>query len=179
VYEQYFFGAKVARVEGRIRIALSRNTKSFAFFLPAFSGKIKNENQSQFLHKEFSKMTDSTEEQSPKKERTKRKFISKILLRVTPQEHSAMKKKAAEHELSLSRFTVESALRDHPPPSRLEREQKIQMLFELRKLGNNINQIARAVNSARLSKQLPPPQKEILAAANSIKDLLAEMKKRL
>jgi hypothetical protein len=125
-------------------------------------------------------MTQPVEEQKPKKERkTRRKFVSKILLRVTPQEHSAMKRKASQYELSLSRFAVESALRDHPPPSKLEREQNIQMLFELRKLGNNLNQIARAVNSARLSKQPPPPQKEILAAADSVKDLITEMKKKL
>jgi hypothetical protein len=125
-------------------------------------------------------MTEPVEEQKPKKERqTRRKFISKILLRVTPAEHLALKKRAADYDLSLSRFAVQSALRDHPPPSRMEREQKIQMLFELRKLGNNINQIARAVNSARLSKQPPPPQKEILAAADSVKDLVSEMKKKL
>jgi hypothetical protein len=125
-------------------------------------------------------MTEPAEEQKPKKERqTKRKFISKILLRVTPQEHSAMKRKASQYELSLSRFAVESALRDHPPPSNLEREQNIQIIFELRKLGNNINQIARALNSSRLSNTPMPAQKEISAAAESVKDLLTEMKRRL
>ncbi len=124
-------------------------------------------------------MTEQATEQLPKKERTKRKFISKILLRVTPAEHEAIKKRAADHELSLSRFAVESALRDHPPLTKLEREQRIQMIFDLRKLGNNLNQIARAVNSARLSKQPPPPQKEFLAAADSVKDLITEMKKKL
>ncbi len=125
-------------------------------------------------------MTEPVEEQKPKKERkTRRKFVSKILLRVTPAEHSAMKKRAAEHELSLSRFAVESALRDHPPLTKLEREQNIQAVFELRKLGNNINQIARALNSARLSNTPMPTQKEISRAADSVKELLSEMKKKL
>ncbi len=125
-------------------------------------------------------MTVQVEEQKPKKERKpRRKFVSKILLRVTPAEHHAMKKRAAEHNLSLSRYAVESSLSDQPPPTKLEREQKIQMLFELRKLGNNINQIAHALNSARLTKQPPPSLDEISAAAESVKDLLREMKKQL
>jgi hypothetical protein len=119
------------------------------------------------------------EEQPQRARGSRRKFVSKILLRVTPAEHLAMKRRAAKHELSLSRFAVTSALQAQPPARKQEREQITQMLFELRKIGNNINQIAHALNSARLKSAAPPPAAEIQAALLSVSSFLAGLKKRL
>jgi hypothetical protein len=125
-------------------------------------------------------MTEPVEEQKPKKERkTRRKFTSKILLRVTPTEHQRIKKRATEYELSLSRYAVESALRDQPLATKAERERQIAALFELRKIGINLNQIAHGIHSARLTKQPPPTLKEIQAAVKELINYIAEMKKKL
>ncbi len=119
------------------------------------------------------------EEQLQKARGRGRKFVSKILLRVTPSEHQAMKRRAAKHELSLSRYAVTSALERPMPARKQEREQITQMLFELRKVGNNINQIAHALNSARLKNAEAPPTAEIQAAVLSVQSLITDLKRRL
>jgi hypothetical protein len=90
-----------------------------------------------------------------------------------------MKKRAADHDLSLSRFAVESALRERPLATKAERERQIAALFELRKIGNNLNQVAHGIHSARLTKQPPPTLKEIQEAVKQVSDFITEIKKTL
>ncbi len=128
----------------------------------------------------MNELVEAQQEGQPEKARgSRRRFISKILLRVTPAEHQAMKIQAAKHELSLSRYAVTSALQAQPPAKKQEREQITQMLFELRKVGNNINQIAHALNSARLKNAEAPPAAEIQAALLSVNSFVTSLKKRL
>ncbi len=119
------------------------------------------------------------EEQLQKARGRGRKFVSKILLRVTAAEHQALKKRAAKHEISLSRYAVTSALERPIPARKQEREQITQTLFELRKIGSNINQIAHALNSARLKNAEAPPSAEIQAALLSVNSFITSLKKRL
>jgi hypothetical protein len=128
-------------------------------------------------------LSKETTQQEPKPKpptrRQGRKFVSKILLRVTPTEHQRMKKRAADHDLSLSRFAVESALRERPLATKAERERQIAALFELRKIGNNLNQVAHGIHSARLTRQPPPTLKEIQEAVKQVSDFITEIKKTL
>jgi hypothetical protein len=104
---------------------------------------------------------------------------SPILVRATQEERAKIKIKAAEKELSLSRFAVEKCLSDEPFRSRTEKELLRQILFELRKSGNNLNQIAHSFNLARLKNSSPPTEAEIKNATKSIRNLIEAVKTKL
>src|SRR5438094_177602 len=66
-------------------------------------------------------------------------------IRVTADERDQLRQRARSARLSLSRYLVEAALADRPL-SRSGRAQRDRALFHLRKVGVNLNQLARRVN---------------------------------
>ncbi len=102
-----------------------------------------------------------------------------ILVRATREEREKIKAKAAENQLSLSRFAVEKCLSDEPFRTKTDKELLRQILFELRKSGNNLNQIAHSFNLARLKETPPPSKTEIESATRSLKTLIEIVKTKL
>ncbi len=125
--------------------------------------------------------------ETPKKKKTtgrkpkpeEEKAGAPILVRATPAERKAIRKRADAAELSLSRFLVARGLSEQPPPTKEDREALSKMLFELKKAGNNINQIAHAMHSSRLTDAPPPAKGEISEAILTIREATAAVKKRM
>ena len=86
------------------------------------------------------------EEQEKKKPGRKRQYDGSALVRCTGDELSELHKRAADVPMSLSRYLVECGLRSQNPPDPTEREMRERAIFELRKAGVNLNQIARKLN---------------------------------
>jgi hypothetical protein len=102
-----------------------------------------------------------------------------ILVRATTAERKTIRKRADAAELSLSRFLIARGLLDQPPPTREEKEANRQLLFELKKAGNNLNQIAHAIHITRLTGAPPPTESQISEAVLSIKEATTAVKKRM
>ena len=69
-----------------------------------------------------------------------------IVIRVTKQEKERLIKKSQEAEMSLSEYMIEQALeRDI-----IVVEDVKNLVYELRKIGNNINQLTRLANSGMI-----------------------------
>jgi hypothetical protein len=100
-------------------------------------------------------------------------------VRATATEREKIKAKAAEKELSLSRFAVEKCLEDEPFTTKTEKDLLKKILFELRKSGGNLNQIAHNFNLARLTDAPTPTTSEIKIAAKSIQNLIEVIKTKL
>lgn len=66
-----------------------------------------------------------------------------IMIRVTPQERDLLAEKARARKSTLARFVRESALRAEEPTSVVTLDDRV----TLSRIGGNLNQIARALNS--------------------------------
>jgi hypothetical protein len=76
---------------------------------------------------------------------------------VSPTEKRALRERAQAAGLSLSRYLVEAALAPDRVPSPADRRRLERALFHLRKVGVNLNQVARKLNGG---EAVPPPQLE-------------------
>jgi hypothetical protein len=102
-----------------------------------------------------------------------------ILVRATAAERQAIRKRADTAELSLSRYLVKRALSDQPPPTPEEKDATRQLLYELKKAGNNLNQIAHSLHTSRLTGAPPPAGGEISETLLTIKEATAAIKRRM
>jgi len=68
---------------------------------------------------------------------------------------------------------------DRTPPTEEERKDLEFLLYELRKVGTNLNQLAHRTNAARLLGRTPPPRHRVELAAAMVEGLLRLIKKRL
>lgn len=76
-------------------------------------------------------------------------------VRVTGDELATLRARATAAGLSLSRYLVEAALAPGRVPSADDRARLDRALFHLRKVGVNLNQVARKLNGG---EEVPPPQ---------------------
>jgi hypothetical protein len=104
---------------------------------------------------------------------------SPIFLRATRIEHLKIKAKAKESNRSISRFAIESCLSGDKFQTKIEQENLKLLLFELRKAGNNLNQIAHGINLSSLTDTPPPSQNEIKIAVKELKSAIELIKKNL
>jgi hypothetical protein len=74
-----------------------------------------------------------------------RQYPKKILARATLDEHQRLMARAKAAELSLSRFLIECGLTVEVA-SREDRSQRERALREIRRVGNNLNQVAHQMN---------------------------------
>jgi hypothetical protein len=102
-----------------------------------------------------------------------------IFLRATRLEHLKIKQKAKENNRSMSRFAIEKCLSDEIFQSKVEQENLKNLLFEVRKVGNNLNQIAHSLHLSKLTNTAPPSQNEIFEATKELKNAIALIKKNL
>ena len=68
-------------------------------------------------------------------------------VRVTGDELRQLHTRASSAGLSLARYLVEAGLASDTPPAVEERRERQQALFYVRKVGVNLNQLTRRVNS--------------------------------
>jgi len=74
-----------------------------------------------------------------------KQYPKKILARATADEHQRVATRAKAAELSVSRFLIECALTVEVSSSE-DRSQRERALREIRRVGNNVNQIAHQLN---------------------------------
>jgi len=77
-----------------------------------------------------------------------KKYPKKLTLRTTENEHDRLLSRAKGAQLSLSRLLVECAL-SKDAPTWEDREQRERTIIQLVRAGNNLNQIAKRLNSLR------------------------------
>jgi hypothetical protein len=74
-----------------------------------------------------------------------KQYPKKILARATVDEHQRVATRAKAAELSVSRFLIECALTVEVASSE-DRSQRERALREVRRVGNNLNQVAHQLN---------------------------------
>ena len=122
---------------------------------------------------------------SPRRWNSER-YPKMVTVRVTEEEHRGLTERAARSGLSTSRYLVRCglglrlpALRDAYPPNPDERRHLVLLLAELRKVGTNLNQLARRSNRARLFRGFGPPKSQIERASGQAGALIRLLRHRL
>lgn len=75
-----------------------------------------------------------------------KRYNKPVIVRVTEQELINLRIRAKENQLSLSRYLVEAGLAKDKVLTPGEREREERAIFHVRKIGVNLNQIARSLN---------------------------------
>lgn len=81
---------------------------------------------------------------------------TQINFRLTPAERAHFEKQAAANGLSISKYIKATALLNAPKQPRIGHDDAAQLRYELRKIGNNVNQLAHAAN---VNGELPTADK--------------------
>jgi hypothetical protein len=76
----------------------------------------------------------------------RRAYTRQLTVRLSGEELEVLHRHAETAGLSLSRYLVETGLIGCPPPNAAERAQRQRALFHARKIGVNLNQLARQLN---------------------------------
>lgn len=92
----------------------------------------------------------------------RRSYQHRFSVRVTTDELRQLHERAQAAHLSLARYVVEAGLAPERVPSPEERRQRELALFHVRKVGVNLNQIARRLNGEIV---VPPERVETALAA--------------
>lgn len=119
--------------------------------------------------------------------KTKRRWKSENLPRVftvraNDDEYKKLKKMAKETDHSLSRLLIEATLYVGVRPAaevRAEREVFEELVFEVRRVGINLNQMVHRLNAARRGKGDPPMQSELERVIKEIERTIETLKIRL
>lgn len=114
------------------------------------------------------------------------RYPKMVTVRVTLEEHEELLRRAQRTRLSASRFLVRCGLsqrlpplRDRPAPTPEERRDLEFLLYQLRKVGTNLNQLAKRTNAARLFGRMRPPASKVEQAASAAEGLIRLLRKRL
>lgn len=132
---------------------------------------------------------DVTSPSTPRKPRSwnSAHYPKAIVVRVTNDEHAEINRRAGlARATSTSRYLAECGLRGRAPqmhntplPTAEQQEQFERMLYELRKVGTNLNQLTHAANLALISGNQPLSTTEITSAVKAVESLIKEVKERL
>jgi hypothetical protein len=93
-----------------------------------------------------------------------------VTVRVNEKELTQLRGRARAAGLSVSRYLIESGLKSMPPLPAEEQAQRQRAIFHARKIGTNLNQIARQLNS-----QLPVAEEELAAALSAAREALERL----
>jgi len=83
----------------------------------------------------------------------RKQYPKTALIRLTDDEHSRLMNQARSLRLSLSRFLVHAGLTGKVPTYE-DRERHERAIMEIKRVGNNLNQIARQLNAQRETMDL-------------------------
>lgn len=72
---------------------------------------------------------------------------TQINFRLTPAERAHFEKQAATNGMSISKYIKATALLNAPKQPKIDHDDAVAMIHEMRKIGNNINQLAHAANA--------------------------------
>ncbi len=121
----------------------------------------------------------------PKKQRPwKSENLPRVFtVRADDDEYNRLKKMAKDTGWSLSRLLIEATLHYGVKPAeeaRAERDVFEKMIFEVRRVGINLNQISQRLNSFRRgSQETPPTHGELNAVLKEIESVLEKLRKKL
>lgn len=96
-----------------------------------------------------------------------KRYNKTVIVRVTEQELMDLRTRAKENNLSLSRYLVEAGLAKDKVLTPKEREREERAIFHVRKIGVNLNQIARSLN-----RQESVAEKKLLEVMEEQKETL-------
>ncbi len=121
------------------------------------------------------------------KTKNKRAWKSESLPRVftvraDDNEYRKLKDLSKKANLSLSRMLIEATLfYGLKTPDHVEAEKRSieNLLFEVRKIGVNLNQITHSLNVAKFENEIPPTAFEVGNAIKKVEDVIKELKSRL
>jgi predicted transcriptional regulator len=122
-----------------------------------------------------------------KKTKNKRAWKSESLPRVftvraDDNEYRKLKELSKKTNLSLSRMLIEATLfygLKTPDRAEAEKQSIENLLFEVRKIGVNLNQITHNLNVAKFENETPPTAFEVGNAIKKVEDVIKELKSRL
>jgi mobilization protein NikA len=77
-----------------------------------------------------------------------KKYDIKLTIRATRDEHEGLMNRAQESRLSLSRYLIECGLNTEAPTWEAEQRHE-RTIVQIARAGNNLNQIAKRLNSQR------------------------------
>jgi len=97
------------------------------------------------------------------------RYRCEFTIRATPEERARLEARAKAAGLSLSRYLVEAGLTTTLPGA-AERALRERTLFHVRKVGVNLNQIARRLNS-----QAPVAEEELVRALSALRAALGAL----
>lgn len=114
-------------------------------------------------------------------------YPKSLVVRVTDDEHEEITRRAGlSRAPSVSRYMAVCALngrapelRQTPPPTAEERERLERLLYELRKLGTNLNQLTHAANLATATGGASPAPSDLAEAARAVKTIVEQLRERL
>ncbi len=156
--DEYFCGAKFARGVRAGYALCKHNTDFYEIALPALR---ENQNTTKLLGAIFMSKNVGVTIKLP--------FAQRQLLH----------KKAKKAGISLTKLLIKTTLNDQTINTKEQREALLAMIFELHKSGNNLNQIARNLNSSKLTNAPPPHNFEIRQAVAEMKEVVEAIKKLL
>jgi hypothetical protein len=84
------------------------------------------------------------------------KATAKINFRCSPEQHSELKKLAKRHDVTTTNYILTRTLTPQKLKTRNEKQQLIDAIFEIKRAGNNVNQIAHAINLILIGKKTVP-----------------------
>jgi uncharacterized protein (DUF1778 family) len=105
--------------------------------------------------------------------------LQRISVYLTAGEKAQIQKNAQKYGLTVSSFLTFTGSRDALPMLEAERNLYLDLIQELKRTGNNLNQIARAMNAARLSDTAPPIAEDIDRAIQEYKDAVKAITEKL
>jgi mobilization protein NikA len=108
------------------------------------------------------------------------------MVRASEDEYTEIMNRAALARKSASRFLIycgtkgkSPKLRQMLPPTPEQRNDLERLLFELRKAGNNLNQLAHAYHSAKYTNATPPTSSEVEAASVALRKTIEVIRDRI
>jgi hypothetical protein len=103
--------------------------------------------------------------------------LQRIGIYLSRDEKKAIEKNAEKYGLTVSKFLtfVGSSDNNEPPPTADERKIIFDLYYQIEKAGNNLNQVAKALNVSRIANTQPPTQQRIEEAVTALTAVLKKL----
>ena len=102
-----------------------------------------------------------------------------ITVRFSAEEKQKTEQNAAVTGLSVSRFLAKTGSAATQPLTKEEKNFLIEIILQLRRIGNNLNQLAIAQNASRFGNTAAPASSEIERAGIELKKLIQILRNKL
>jgi hypothetical protein len=123
-------------------------------------------------------MNNELNAKPPRTKPPEAKFSEVFFIRCTPEEAEQINAISANFDMSTSRLFVAKFLNSHDVLNNDEKKIFGEILQQLSSIGNNLNQTAAALNSARLSREsINLSQKFLFDLRTEIKNIVSEFKR--